>query len=88
VHMASGSVSSGTTGVSKTSSPVWKDLKPWRDKIRTNGLSGSKRSYFTWDHTHNHIEKYNHLGKPVDAINPITGGRLFKDVSGHKPLQL
>ncbi|CAG8773257.1 4556_t:CDS:2, partial [Ambispora leptoticha] len=39
----------------------------------------SKRSYFTWDYTHNHIEKYNHLGKPVDAVSPITGDRLFKD---------
>ncbi|CAG8755378.1 14376_t:CDS:2, partial [Ambispora leptoticha] len=61
MHMGSGSVGSRKTEVSKTSSPIWQGLKPFHGGIRTNGLSGSKRSYFTWDYTHNHIEKYNHL---------------------------
>lgn len=85
LHAISGG--SGTT-TSKASSPVWQSFEPYRGEIRRNNLSGSSRCYFTWDYTHNHIEKYNHLGKPIDAINPITGNRLFKDVSGHRPLKL
>jgi len=37
----------GSSGVSKTSSPVWQSLKPFQGNIRTDGLSGSSRSYFT-----------------------------------------
>lgn len=43
MHMGSGSVAR----TSKTGSPVWQSLKPYHGNIRTNGLSGSSRSYFT-----------------------------------------
>ena len=74
--------------LSKSQSPIWKSLKPYRDNIKTNGLSGSKCLYFQWDYTHQEIEMYNHRGRPVDALDPITGERLFKEVSRHRPLDL
>ncbi|CAG8830808.1 20801_t:CDS:2, partial [Racocetra persica] len=52
-------------------------LTHYRDGIKTNGKSGPKRCYYTWDGFHNEIEMYDHLGNPVDAIDPITGNRLF-----------
>ena len=72
----------------KSQSPFWKSLKPYRGDIKTNGKSGSKCLYFQWDYTHQEIEMYNHLGYPIDALDPITGKKLFKDVSRHRPLDL
>jgi hypothetical protein len=46
-------------------------------------LSGSKRRYYQWDGLHNEIEMYNQDGYPIDAIDPVTGERLFKDVTKH-----
>ena len=67
----------GGGGISKANSPQWKNLKPWRDKIRTNGLSGKDRRYYVWDNTHGDIEVFgprgNHLGS-MDAV----GGQMTK----------
>lgn len=72
----------------KSQSPFWKSLKPFREDIKTNGKSGSKCLYYQWDYTHQEIEMYDHLGYPIDALNPVNGKRLFKDVSRHRPLNL
>jgi len=80
--MLASSGGGGGSSISKTSSPVWQNLNPFRGNIRTNGLSGSSRSYFTWDYTHNHIEKYNHIGKHVGAIDPVTGNICEPAVPG------
>jgi hypothetical protein len=66
----------------KTKSSIWQGLAHFRGGIKTNGLSGSKRNYFTWDYTHSHIEKYNHLGKHVGAIDPMTGNICESAVPG------
>ncbi len=75
-------------GVNKAKSKVWKDLQPYRDNIKTNGLKGGDKKYYQWDHLHNEIEMYDSNRKPVDALDPITGKRLFKDVSKHRLLKL
>ena len=62
----------------KSESPIWKSFKHYRGKIKTNGLSGKKLRYFGWDNTHNEIEMYDRFGKPIDALDPVTGNRLFK----------
>jgi hypothetical protein len=72
----------------KAVSKIWKQFKPYRGKIKTNGLSGKDRRYYEWDYLHNEIEMYNQDGDPIDAIDPRTGARLFKDVSRHKPIDL
>jgi hypothetical protein len=67
------STSSGATASGKSTSPVWRRLKPFRGKTRTNGLSGSKRQYYEWDYTHNDIEVYNRNGVHQGSMDPITG---------------
>ena len=63
---------------SKAESPVWKELKPYREDIKTNGLTGKKIEYYQWDHTHQEIEVYgaNRMHKGVK--DPLTG-ELIKD---------
>lgn len=73
---------------SKSQSPFWKNLKPYRRNIKTNGLPGSKRLYYQWDYAHQEIEMYDRHGYPIDALDPITGKRLFKDVRQHSQLDL
>jgi Cytotoxic len=82
MNIGSGSVSSSAKGASKTGSPVWQGLKNFRGEIRTNGLSGSERSYFTWDYTHCNIEKFNHLGKHMGSIDPVSGNVCKSAVPG------
>ena len=72
----------------KAESPVWREFKPYRGDIKTNGEIGKNKKYYKWDKLHNEIEMHDHLGNPIDALDPITGERLFKDVSKHKPLDL
>ncbi|CAJ0766772.1 7638_t:CDS:2, partial [Entrophospora sp. SA101] len=36
-------------------------------------------------YTHQEIEMYNHLGRPIDALDPLTGDRLFKDLFLNDP---
>src|SRR5260370_2614370 len=59
--------------VTKSNSPVWKELKPFRGKTKTNGLSESKRRYYEWDHTHNDIEVYDKGGNHLGSMDPSTG---------------
>ncbi|MBU0744843.1 MAG: hypothetical protein KKE11_05700, partial [Gammaproteobacteria bacterium] len=35
---------------SKAESKVWKDLKPHKKDVKTNGLSGKKQKYYKWDY--------------------------------------
>jgi RHS repeat-associated protein len=51
-------------------SPYWRDLKPWRGKIKTNGKTGKGRRYYTWDHTHGEIEVFDGGGRHLGALDP------------------
>ena len=68
----------------KSESKAWKELKPYRGKIRTNGLKGSKRQYYEWDHTHNDIEVFDHNGNHLGSMNP-KNGNMYKGPKGHVP---
>ena len=72
----------------KAASKIWKAFKPYRGKIKTNGLQGKDRRYYEWDYLRKEIEMYDRYGDPIYAIDPDTGARLFKDVSRHKPIDL
>lgn len=64
----------------------WKQLKPFRGSIKTNGLSGSARRYFHRDFTHQDLEVYDargvHLGtasaESGAMIKPAVPGRILK----------
>ncbi len=57
----------------KADSAIWKELKPYRKDIKTNGLSGNKKRYYKWDYTHNDIEVYNNEGVHLGSRDPISG---------------
>lgn len=61
----------------KTTSPVWRKLKPWRGKTKTDG-----KNYYEWDHTHNNIEVYNGRGKHSGVMDPKTGKMIGPAVPG------
>jgi len=56
--------------VRSAASQVWKDLKAWRGKIKTNGLSGKGRRYFTYD-PEGEIEVFNRRGSIGEQWIPI-----------------
>ena len=62
----------------KSQSPVWKNFENYRQGLRTNGLSGSKKRYYEWDNTHNDIEVYDHKGNHLGSMDPTTG-EMYKD---------
>ncbi|MCP5468830.1 MAG: hypothetical protein H7A32_06135 [Deltaproteobacteria bacterium] len=69
---------------SKAESPVWKELKPFREDIKTNGLSGKKQEFYKWDYDHNEIEVFDRSGNHKGAIDP-TNREFIKDkVNGRK----
>jgi RHS repeat-associated protein len=53
--------------------PGWRQLKPFRGKTKTNGLSGRARRFFEWDHTHHDMEVYDALGRHLGSADPNTG---------------
>lgn len=68
--------------IGKADSPVWKKLKPWRGKIRTNGAPGKERRYYEWDHTHGDIEVYDRRGQHLGSMDPVTGEMTKPAVPG------
>ncbi|UCM85509.1 MAG: hypothetical protein LF885_05950 [Rickettsia endosymbiont of Culicoides impunctatus] len=68
----------------KSESPIWKELKPYKGKTKTNGLSGNKQRFYEWDHTHNDIEIYDSNGCHQGSINPKTGELYKEAVKGRK----
>lgn len=68
----------------KAESKVWKELKPYKKDVKTNGLSGRDKRYYKWDPLHNDIEVFdcgeNHLG----SMDPKTGGIYKPAVRGRK----
>lgn len=66
------------TNIRKGESKIWKNLKPFRKDIKTNGLRGNKKQYYQWDFEKNEIEVYNHKGNHMGAMDPKTG-RIYKE---------
>lgn len=61
------------TNVPKAESPIWKELKPYKGSVKTNGEAGSKKRYFEWDYEKNEIEMYNHRHQHLGSLDPKTG---------------
>jgi len=66
-------------------SPIWQSLERYRGPVRTNGLRGSKRRYFEWDHLHNEIEVFDSNGVHLGAMDPISGEMIKPPEAGRKP---
>jgi hypothetical protein len=60
-------------GVARASSPIWKSLHTYRGGIRTNGLRGRARRFYTWDGAHNEIEVFDKNGRHLGAMDPVSG---------------
>jgi RHS repeat-associated protein len=63
------------------SSKIWKALKNFRGKVKTNGV-GKKRRFYRWDYTHGDIEVFDRHGKHLGTIDPETGDFIKPGVSG------
>ena len=59
--------------LSKAESKVWKELKPHRGDIKTNGLTGKKKRYYQWDKLHKDIEVYDRNRRHLGSMDPTTG---------------
>ncbi|WP_322780704.1 colicin E3/pyocin S6 family cytotoxin [Frankia sp. Cas4] len=53
-------------------SSIWKKLKSYKGKFRTNGKSGKVRKYYKWDYTHGDIEVFVSRGKHLGSADPYT----------------
>lgn len=69
---------------SKAKSPIWKSLKPWRGKTKTNGLTGKDKRLYEYDNTHNEVEVYNARGEHLGAMDAATGEMIKPAVSGRR----
>jgi len=67
----------------KAESKVWKELKPYKGKTKTNGLSGNKQEFYQWDYTHNDIEVYDRNGDHLGSMDPKTG-KMYKPAKNYK----
>lgn len=63
----------------KSESQVWKELKPYKGGLRTDG-KGDK--IYDWDHTHNDIGVYNSRGDHLGSMNPVSGEMYKPAVAG------
>jgi Cytotoxic len=50
---------------------AWADLDRYRGSVRTSGR-GRKQRFYTWDHTHGHIEVFDHDGRHLGTAGPTT----------------
>jgi hypothetical protein len=65
-------------------SPIWKSLLLYREEIKTNGLTGKERRYYTWDYLHSEIEVFDRRGKHLGAIGALTGEFIKSAVEGRR----
>ena len=66
----------------KATSTVWKGFKPHRGDIKTNGLPGAQRRFYTWDHTHGDIEVWDRGGKHLGSMDAADGSMTKGPVKG------
>jgi len=67
------------TNCEKSESTVWKELKPYREQLKTDG-----NKIYEWDRLHNDIEMYNSRGEHLGTIDPRTGLKIKDAVAGRK----
>ena len=63
----------------KATSSVWKKLKNWRGKTKTDG-----KNHYEWDNTHGDIEVYNKRGEHQGTMDPNTGEMTKPAVPGRR----
>ncbi|MDX8045706.1 SAR2788 family putative toxin [Gracilibacillus sp. S3-1-1] len=80
-HFGKNTLRQVSKNMAKADSPVWKKLKPFRGKTKTDG-SGKKKRYYEWDNTHNDIEVYDNKGKHLGSMDPLTGEMYKGPVRG------
>jgi len=68
--------------IAKSESKIWEGLKPYRKEIKTNGLKGKDKRYYTWDHTHGDVEVFNQRGKHLGTMDATTGQMTKPPVPG------
>lgn len=66
-------VQTGKFCESPSLSSVWSELPGYRAGIRTNGLGGKKREYYSWDDTHGDIEVFDRAGNHLGSMHPQSG---------------
>ena len=59
--------------LSKGESKIWKDLKPYRGEIKTNGETVKKQRFYTWDREKNQIEVFDRNNNHLGAMDPVSG---------------
>jgi RHS repeat-associated protein len=64
------------------SNPPWSELLPFRGAIKTNGLSGRDRRYYTLDRLHGEVEVFDRKGKHIGAMDTVTGELIKPAVPG------
>jgi uncharacterized protein RhaS with RHS repeats len=69
-------------GMERAESPVWQQLDPYKQGVRTNSQDGRGRRFYVWDHTHRDIEVFDGGGKHLGSIRPDTGEFYKPAVSG------
>jgi RHS repeat-associated protein len=86
--MTSSGGSGGGEGVSRggpgKQGKFWKSLKNFRQNIKTNGLRGSAKRFFTFDYTHGDIEVYDAQGLHLGSADPETGVMTKPAVPGRR----
>lgn len=70
--------------VHKSESKIWKEFQHYKGKTKTNGLSGNKKEYYQWDHTHNDIEVYDSNMRHLGSKDPQSGKIIKGPVTGRK----
>jgi hypothetical protein len=69
--------------IAPSQSPVWRELKRYRGKIRYSG-EGRDRLYYEWDKRHGEIEVYNSRGEHIYVIEPMRGRQIKDYVPGRR----
>ncbi|MCC8400284.1 hemagglutinin repeat-containing protein [Paraburkholderia sp. MMS20-SJTN17] len=64
---------------SKADSPVWQDLRPAGNGVKTDGVR-----FYEWDYTHNDIEVYDKRGRHLGSADPVTGDLYKPAVPGRR----
>jgi RHS repeat-associated protein len=62
----------------------WDSLKPYRQGIRTNGLSGKQQRFYEKDRTHGDLEVYDAQGRHMGSADPETGEMTKPAVPGRR----
>lgn len=80
----SNATNTGDEQITKATSPTWQSFKPFRGPIKANGLTGSKKEFYTWDYTHCDIEVFDKNGNHKGSMDPKTDEMTKPAVPGRR----